>query len=242
MIYAFISYLRNIDLALFHIINDFCGRNVIFDQLVGLIESAHLKGLAFISTFGMFWFQRSKTVARQRETLVLLLLAVVLSIVVGRALADLLPFRTRPMFTSGIGYRAPLFPRESTLVDWSSFPSDTVAVLFVMTTGFWLLSRLWGLLWACFSVVTAAFARIYFGLHYPSDVAAGALIGIGVMIAVNNEFMHARFASPIVAIEQRAPAIFYALFFPFLLEVTTLFAYTRTIRQAIYHYFFGSAA
>ena len=91
MIYAFISYLRNIDLALFHIINDFCGRNVIFDQLVGLIESAHLKGLAFISTFGMFWFQRSKTVARQRETLVLLLLAVVLSIVVARALADLLP-------------------------------------------------------------------------------------------------------------------------------------------------------
>ena len=111
-----------------------------------------------------------------------------------------------------------------------------------MTTGFWLLSRWWGLLWACFSLVTAVAARIYFGRHYPGDVVAGALIGIGVMIAVNNEFMHARIASPIVAMEQRAPAIFYALFFPFLYEVTTLFAYTRVIQQAIFHYFFGSGS
>ena len=71
---------------------------------------------------------------------------------------------------------------------------------------------------------------------------AGALIGIGVMIAVNNEFMRARIASPIVAMEQRAPAIFYALFFPFLYEVTTLFSYTRVIRQAILYYFFGAGS
>ena len=242
-IFAIISYLRDIDLALFHFINGVCGRIVVFDQLVGLIESPHLKGLAFISTFGMFWFQRSKTLVRQRETLVLLLLAVVLSIVVARALADLLPFRTRPMYATGIGFRAPLARGfDSGLVDWSSFPSDTTTVLFVMTTGFWLLSRWCGLLWACFSLVTAAAARIYFGYHYPGDVVAGALIGIGVMIAVNNKFMHARIASPIVVMEQRAPAIFYALFFPFLYEVTTLFAYTRVIRHAIFQYFFGSGS
>ena len=239
MPYAFLSYLRDVDNALFHAINSFCGRNAIFDQFVGLIESPHLKGLAFISTFGMFWFQRVKSLARQRETLVLLLLAVVLSVVVARSLADGLPFRTRPMFAPGIGFRRPLFPQDTVLVDWSSFPSDTAAVLFAMTTGFWLLSRYWGLLWACFSVITAAAARVYFGYHYPSDVAAGALIGIGVMIAANNEFMHARIARPILAVEQRVPGIFYALFFPFLYEVTTLFAYTRLIRHAIYHYFFG---
>jgi undecaprenyl-diphosphatase len=236
---ALLSYLRDIDETLFRAINGFCGRNGIFDLFVSIIESPHLKGLAFTSTFGMFWFQRAKGLARQRETLVLLFFAVLISLVLARSLANGLPFRTRPMYTPGIGFREPLFRMDPSLVEWSSFPSDTAAVLFVMTTGFWLLSRYWGLLWACFSIITAVFARVYFGYHYPSEVAAGALIGIGVMIAANTEVMHARIASPILAMEQRVPRIFYALFFPLLFEVATLFAYTRTIRQAIYRYFFG---
>jgi hypothetical protein len=70
MIETFTSHLRDIDLALFHIINGFCGRNVMFDHIASRLEGGHLKGLAFMSTFGMLWFQRSKTtLARQRETL-----------------------------------------------------------------------------------------------------------------------------------------------------------------------------
>jgi undecaprenyl-diphosphatase len=238
MIHTFVSYLSTVDLTLFHIINGFCGQDQILDRFASLLESLHLKGLLFMSTFGVFWFQRSKTLPRQRETLILLLLAVPLSIVVARSLADLLPFRTRPMYTPGIGFRAPSYGQDTALVDWNSFPSDNSAVLFVMTTGFWLLSRRAGLLWACFSLLTSAIARIYFGFHYPSDVVAGALIGIGVMLAVNNEFMRARIASPILALEQRAPGIYYGLFFPFLFEIATLFAFTRFIRDAIYYHLF----
>jgi hypothetical protein len=62
------------------------------------------------------------------------------------------------------------------------------------------------------------------------------------MIAVNNEFMCARIASPIVAMEQRAPAIFYGLLFPLLYEVSTLFAFTVRIRQDILHFFLGSGS
>src|ERR1700687_728745 len=109
MPYAFLSFLRDVDNALFHDINSFCGRRVIFDQFVGLIERPHLKSLAYISTFGRLWFHRAKSLARQRETLVLLLIAVPLSIVVARSLADGLPFRTRPMYAPGIGFREPLF-------------------------------------------------------------------------------------------------------------------------------------
>jgi undecaprenyl-diphosphatase len=62
--------------------------------------------------------------------------------------------------------------------------------------------------------------RIYLGYHYPGDVAAGALIGICVMLAVNNEFMRSRIASPILAVEQRAPGAYYCLFFLFLFELS----------------------
>ena len=73
-----------------------------------------------------------------------------------------------------------------------------------MTTGFWLVSRWWGLLWLCFSLLAPA-ARVYFGLHYPGDIFAGALIGITITIAINNEFVRHRIALPMLIFEKQAP-------------------------------------
>ena len=233
-----ISNLSSIDLLLFHAINGLCGQNLMIDHVAGRIENLQLKGLVFIATFGALWFRHTKTQIRDRETLILLLIAIVLSLVVARVFANLLPFRVRPMFTSGIGYHAPLFETNAYFENWSSFPSDTAAIVFAMTTGFWLLSRWWGLLWAGFSIA-AMMARVYFGLHYPGDVLAGALIGVGVMLAINSQFMHARVAAPIIAVEHRAPGLFYGLLFPFILEVSTLFGYTRGIYHAISHLLLG---
>ena len=235
---SLISNLSTIDLAIFHAINGWCGQNPVLDRIAGRLEDLQLKGLVFIATFGALWFRRTKTQVRQRETLILVLFAIVVSLFVARLLANLLPFRVRPMFTSGIGYRAPLFEMGAYFENWSSFPSDHAVILFAMTTGFWLLSRWWGLLWAGFSIL-AMLARIYVGLHYPGDVIAGALIGIGITRAINNEFMHAHVAAPIIAVENRAPAIFYGLMFPFIYEVSTLFTYVRDIYHAILHLLYG---
>jgi undecaprenyl-diphosphatase len=233
-----LSHLRDIDLAVFHFINGFCGQSLTLDHIANRLESMQLKGLAFSGTFGVLWFRRTKTQYQQRETLVVLLLAVVLSIIVARLLANLLPFRLRPMFTSGIGYQAPLFQMDSFFEDWSSFPSDIAALSFAIATGVWHVSRSWGLVWFCFTIAALA-ARIYFGLHYPGDVIVGALIGVSVTLAINNSFMRANVASPIVAIEQRAPAIFYGLLLPFIYEVSWLFSFTRGLRHAILHLLHG---
>jgi undecaprenyl-diphosphatase len=238
MTWAFVSFLNDIDYALFHAINGFCGQSSAVDHIVSGLESYQVKGLAFMGTFGVLWFQRTKDQARQRETLVLILLAIVISLVVARALAGLLPFRTRPMFASDFGYRAPLFQLGATFEDWSSFPSDTAAFVFVLAAGFWTLSRWWGLAWVCFATLAMS-ARIFFGLHYPGDIIAGAAIGIGVMIAIDNEFTRARIASPILTVAQQTPAVFYGLLFPVMYEVSTLFAFTRSMRHAILHLFVG---
>lgn len=233
MIYQFVSYLRELDLTIFQSINGFCGQNPRLDRFVIRMDFSTLKGLIFMGTFGALWFQRADDQARRRETLVIMLFAILLSIIAARAAAILLPFRIRPMFVSDIGFHAPLFP-VGNYEDWSSFPSDTATYFFVITTGFWLLSRRWGSLWACFSIIVIL-ARVYLGIHYPSDVLAGALLGISITVVINNEFVHARIASPIVAAEQRAPAIFYGLLLPILFEAGTIFHFTRVMR----HWLFG---
>jgi undecaprenyl-diphosphatase len=237
MNYQFVSYLRELDLSIFQAINGFCGQNPILDRFAFLMDFGTLKGLAFMGTFGVLWFQRADDQARRRETLVIMFFAILLSIVAARAASILLPFRIRPMFISGIGYQAPLFP-VGNFEDWSSFPSDTATYFFVLTAGFWFLSRWLGFLWACFSIIVML-ARVYLGIHYPSDVLAGALLGISITVVINNEFVHARIASPIVAAERRAPAIFYGLLFPILFEAATIFQFTRVIRHVVFQMLFG---
>jgi undecaprenyl-diphosphatase len=235
---GFLFYLSSIDLDAFHAINGWCGQNINLDHVVTRLESVQLKSLAFIGTFGAVWFQRTKTQDRRRETLFLMFVAIVLSLVLARTCANLLPFRVRPMFTADIGYRPPLYEIGAYFENWSSFPSDTAAIVFAMTTGFCLVSRWWGLLWAAFSIVAIS-ARVYLGLHYPGDVLVGSLIGFSTMIAINHDFMHTHFAAPVLAFAQRAPAIFYGLLFPFISEVSSLFPFSRGIYHAVLHIFRG---
>ena len=64
-----------------------------------------------------------------------------------------------------------------------SFPSDHATGGFALAFAVWLYDRTIG----SFLIVGAAllaFARVYVGTHYPGDVAAGALIGIGVALVL----------------------------------------------------------
>lgn len=229
----FLSHLRELDLSVFQAINGFCGQSPGFDRFIIRMDFSALKGLAFMGTFGALWFQRTADQARRRETLIIMVFAILVAIIAARAAAIMLPFRVRPMFASDIGYHAPLFS-VGNYEDWSSFPSDTATYFFVITTSFWLLSRWWGFLWACFSIIVIL-ARVYLGIHYPSDVLAGALLGTGITVAMNSQLMRSHVAAPIIAMEQRAPAVFYGLLFPILFETATIFHFTRVLR----HWLFG---
>lgn len=57
-----------------------------------------------------------------------------------------------------------------------SFPSDHAAIGFVLATTVFMVLPNWGrLLYVCACIV--AFGRIAVGVHYPSDVVVGALLG-----------------------------------------------------------------
>lgn len=57
-----------------------------------------------------------------------------------------------------------------------SFPSDHATAAFAIGVAIVVRKRLWGIIVLVFAAVLG-FARVAFGLHYPSDVIAGAALG-----------------------------------------------------------------
>jgi undecaprenyl-diphosphatase len=73
--------------------------------------------------------------------------------------------------------------QASNLNGWNSFPSDHSMLFFALSTGLWTVNRRAGLMAMAWSFVIIDLPRIYLGVHYPSDVVGGAILGILCMMA-----------------------------------------------------------
>ncbi|HDR7768067.1 MULTISPECIES: undecaprenyl-diphosphatase [Bacillus cereus group] len=72
-----------------------------------------------------------------------------------------------------------VLPHVNKLVDHAvdnSFPSDHTILFFSICFSFWLVRKKTGWLWLILALCIAI-SRIWVGVHYPFDVAVGALIG-----------------------------------------------------------------
>jgi undecaprenyl-diphosphatase len=110
---------------------------------------------------------------------------------------------------------------------WNSFPSDHTCLYFALTTVIWRRSQLLGL-FALLPALIGSLPRIYFGQHYPSDVAFGALLGIFIVMMVEN-YGPKTFARHAILFEQKRPGMFYSCGFLLTYEVATLFIDIRKI-------------
>lgn len=65
----------------------------------------------------------------------------------------------------------------------ASFPSGHATVAFALAATVMRYDRLWGSLFVVFAVLVA-WGRVFVGVHYPSDVIAGAILGIAAAYAI----------------------------------------------------------
>ena len=64
----------------------------------------------------------------------------------------------------------------------NSFPSDTATLYFALSTVIFLEWRLAGALSYIWSFITAGICRAALGFHYPSDILAGILLGVSMVL------------------------------------------------------------
>ena len=228
------DFLRNLDVSIYRALNALCGSSDTLDRIV--YHAAGPTGVVFLGLFALLWFRTEGDQIRRRQALILVVPAVAIALLVNRTISTLLPFRVRPMYA--LGANAPSYHWAFDLENWSSFPSDNATYLFAIAACLYVVSRSAGFVFGVFATF-ACLGRIYFGIHYPSDILAGALIGAATGYVATRPALAESLSRPLLGYEKQHPDYFYAVLFMMLAEVVGGFPNTRHIGVAIVHMFRG---
>lgn len=217
------------DFAVLHFLNQYAGQSPLFDRIVGNIEVVSLvKGGLFLAVVWGMWFRKSDAVEGDRERIMRGILATIVAIAVTQVLNLGLPLRLRPRFEPGLDFVA-TFGNFPSAMGKTSFPSDHAAMFFALATMMWLKWRRLGLIAYLYTLVVVCLPRIYVGDHYPSDILAGAAIGIG------SAYLFQRLPLPkspfelLLRRERAYPARFYAVAFLATAQMAALFDDVRVV-------------
>ncbi|SIT47085.1 Phosphoesterase PA-phosphatase related protein [Paraburkholderia ribeironis] len=182
------------------------------------------KGLVLIPVLWWMWFEPGPRGEWKREMIIATLASALLSLASGRLLAYYLPFRERPLYNPELHLSfPPVGLQDAVLRTWSSFPSDHAMLWMSIATGIFLVSRRVGVLALLYAGVFICLPRVYLGLHYPTDVLGGAVIGVAITCIATRDFVRTRLAGPILRWMNGNQGLAYMLAFLLSFELVTQF-------------------
>ena len=159
-----------VDWKLFQLANSLAGRSPVLDAVIRFLMNDYALSTALVLVPFALWFSGHSPAERERRQRAVLttVTALVMANLIVKAI-NLVYWRWRPFTYHDVTL---LFYHPSD----SSFPSNAGTVGFCIATGIWLFDRKTGLL---LYVIAALFglSRIVGGVHYPSDILGGMLIG-----------------------------------------------------------------
>ncbi|MCS7286491.1 MAG: phosphatase PAP2 family protein [Anaerolineae bacterium] len=158
------------DYLLFKAINDLAGRWPWLDGFMRLVVNEYFvpTSMALILAIMWFWGKNEGERARYHRIVILTVLSLITANLILKGI-NLLYFRPRPFDTHQVNL---LFYKP-----WdSSFPSNPATTGFSIAVAVALNDPVWGIPFLILAVLLG-FSRIFCGVHYPSDVLAGALLG-----------------------------------------------------------------
>lgn len=164
----------SLDYQLFELVNQFSGKNHLFDQIVILFSK--YGPVCFGLVFVWLWF--SKTGNREQNRKIVLYALTITVIALGlNKIIEMIYFRPRPFVTHAVTLLSDKSSSDP------SFPSNHSAGSFSLALALFWGNRKLGSVLLIFAFFMAL-SRIYIGVHYPMDVACGAVIALIVTILV----------------------------------------------------------
>jgi undecaprenyl-diphosphatase len=158
-----------VDWSLLHALNDFLYRHdVVEDPLLFYVNASEA---LFVATLALvFLLARGARHAAWRRACAAAILSAALALLAGKVISELVD-RVRPFVADPHGVH--LFSAHA--AD-PGFPSDHATAAFAIAVAILLRKRGWGIA-ALVAATVLAVGRVALGVHYPSDVLAGAALG-----------------------------------------------------------------
>jgi undecaprenyl-diphosphatase len=216
-----------LDQAIIEFINQLAQQSKTFDLLVGLVASNHLfKGVVVISCYWAIWFGVREATSRDaaRASLAATVVAVILALGVNRLLATALPHQVRPINDPEIVFRLPEGMARGAFSSLSAFPSDHAVMFMGLALGTFAIS--WKVAAALLghALIIVLLPRLYLGLHYPSDLVAGAVLGGVFVWLFHRPRLKANLGRRVQGWCNHHPASFYPAMFVATFLLATLFS------------------
>src|SRR5690349_4580433 len=168
--------MTEVDWSILHTLNGFLYRHDgVEDPLLAFIEASEV---LFVATLLLvFIAARGPNLAAWRRASVAAVLSAGLALAIGKAISEVVD-RARP-FAADPG-QVHLFSHHA---PDPGFPSDHATAAFAIAVAILLRKRGWGIATLVIAAVLSV-GRVAIGVHYPSDVLAGAALGSAAAVAL----------------------------------------------------------
>lgn len=214
------------DKTIIQFLNGFVGVSPALDDFLVLTQfNDMLNGGVLVAAIWYLWFSRQDSqpkIDEVRQKLIASICAMALGVLVARFLAHALPFSLRPLHNPELNLRFPSFINGSQLEGWSSFPSDHAVLWFALAAGIFYVNRIVGCVVLAY-VSLLSIARIYACIHNPTDIIAGAAMGVGFSMLFCSARIRELIYIPVAYVEREHSGWFYFFAFLFTCEITYMF-------------------
>jgi undecaprenyl-diphosphatase len=223
------------DDAILSVLNQVAQRSWLLDKTIYFMAgNTLLKGCLVPALVWWAWFQPGDEQRERRRCLAATLMASIVAVLLARAMALALPLRLRPMHNPTIAFTLPYGVEPTTLEGWNAYPSDHAVLFFGLATGLLLASRKLGLIALGYVCFVIAFARVYIGYHYPTDILGGAAIGAAVVCLANHAPIRDNITRPVMVWLDRHASSFYACLFLLTFQIADVFQSLREVAVAAF--------